>query len=29
MITYFESLEEYEKCQRLVKLKELVEMAGD
>lgn len=29
MIKYFESLEEYEKCQRLVKLKELVEMAGD
>jgi hypothetical protein len=29
MITYFESLEEYEKCQRLVKLKELVDMAGD
>jgi len=29
MIIYFESLEEYEKCQRLIKLKELVIMAGD
>lgn len=29
MIKYFESLEEYEKCQRLIKLKELVIMAGD
>ena len=29
LIEYFETLEEYEKCQRLVKLKELVDMAGD
>lgn len=29
MVKYFESLEEYEKCQRLIKLKELVIMAGD
>ena len=29
MIKYFESLEEYEKCNKLMKLKELVIMAGD
>lgn len=29
MIRYFEELEEYEKCNKLVKLKELVIMAGD
>lgn len=29
LINYFESLEEYEKCDKLVKLKELVIMAGD
>ena len=29
MIKYFESLEEYEKCTKLVKLKELVIMSGD
>ena len=29
MIKYFESLEEYEKCNKLLKLKELVVMAGD
>jgi hypothetical protein len=29
MVKYFESLEEFEKCQRLMKLKELVMMAGD
>jgi|TARA_B110000908_G_scaffold166011_1_gene216424 hypothetical protein len=29
MIKYFETLEEYEKCTKLVKLKELVIMAGD
>jgi hypothetical protein len=29
MIKYFESLEEYEKCNKLLKLKELVMMAGD
>lgn len=29
MIKYFEELEEYEKCNKLVKLKELVIMAGD
>jgi|TARA_B100000768_G_C11278541_1_gene377233 hypothetical protein len=29
MIKYFESLEEYEKCNKLLKLKELVIMAGD
>ena len=29
MIKYFESLEEYEKCNKLMKLKELVMMAGD
>jgi hypothetical protein len=29
MISYFEDSEEYEKCQRLIKLKELVIMAGD
>ena len=29
MIAYFESLEEYEKCTKLMKLKELVIMAGD
>jgi hypothetical protein len=29
MIKYFESLEEYEKCNKLLKLKELVLMAGD
>ena len=29
MIDYFETLEEYEKCNKLLKLKELVIMAGD
>jgi len=29
MIDYFEKLEEYEKCNKLLKLKELVIMAGD
>lgn len=29
MVKYFESLEEYEKCNKLMKLKELVMMAGD
>jgi hypothetical protein len=29
MIKYFEELEEYEKCTKLMKLKELVIMAGD
>jgi hypothetical protein len=29
LIKYFEKLEEYEKCDKLVKLKELVVMAGD
>jgi hypothetical protein len=29
MIKYFENLEEYEKCDKLMKLKELVIMAGD
>jgi len=29
MIEYFEGLEEYEKCTKLMKLKELVMMAGD
>ena len=29
MIKYFESLEEYEKCNKLMKLRELVIMAGD
>lgn len=29
MVKYFETHEEYEKCTRLVKLKELVIMAGD
>lgn len=29
MIKYFEDTEEYEKCERLVKLKELVILAGD
>jgi len=29
MIEYFEQAEEYEKCDRLMKLKELVIMAGD
>lgn len=29
MVKYFEMSEEFEKCIRLVKLKELVEMAGD
>lgn len=29
MIEYFEKLEEYEKCTKLVKLKDLVIMAGD
>lgn len=29
MIKYFEEVEEYEKCNKLVKLKELVIMAGD
>lgn len=29
LITYFEELEEYEKCDKLMKLRELVIMAGD
>jgi hypothetical protein len=29
MIKYFEEVEEYEKCNKLVKLKELVILAGD
>jgi len=29
MVKYFESLEEYEKCNKLMKLRELVIMAGD
>ena len=29
LVEYFESLEEYEKCDKLIKLKELVMMAGD
>lgn len=29
MVRYFEMCEEYEKCTRLIKLKELVIMAGD
>jgi hypothetical protein len=29
MIKYFEEVEEYEKCTKLLKLKELVIMAGD
>ena len=29
MVRYFESLEEYEKCNKLMKLRELVIMAGD
>lgn len=29
LIQYFEELEEYEKCDKLMKLKELVIMAGD
>lgn len=29
LVNYFENLEEYEKCDKLVKLKELVIMAGD
>jgi hypothetical protein len=29
MIKYFETLEEYEKCNKLLKLRELVMMAGD
>lgn len=29
LILYFEDQEEYEKCDKLLKLKELVEMAGD
>ena len=29
MIEYFEEVEEYEKCNKLLKLKELVIMAGD
>lgn len=29
MIKYFESLEEYEKCNKLMKLRELVMVAGD
>ena len=29
IIKYFEDLEEYEKCERLIKLKELVTMAGN
>lgn len=29
MIEYFEGLEEYEKCNKLMKLKELVIIAGD
>lgn len=29
LVEYFEGLEEYEKCDKLMKLKELVTMAGD
>jgi hypothetical protein len=29
LIVYFEGIEEYEKCEKLVKLKELVVMAGN
>jgi hypothetical protein len=29
LVNYFEDLEEYEKCDKLVKLKDLVIMAGD
>lgn len=29
MVKYFEGLEEYEKCTKLMKLRELVIMAGD
>lgn len=29
MVKYFENIEEYEKCERLIKLKELVIMAGN
>ncbi len=29
MVKYFEDIEEYEKCKRLMKLKELVIMAGN
>ena len=29
LILYFEEVEEYEKCDRLIKRKELVEMAGN
>lgn len=29
MVKYFENVEEYEKCERLMKLKELVIMAGN
>ena len=29
LVQYFEELEEYEKCDKLMKLKELVIMAGD
>lgn len=29
MVKYFEELEEYEKCEKLMKLKELVILAGD
>ena len=29
MVKYFETLEEYEKCTKLMKLRELVIMAGD
>lgn len=29
LVLYFEEVEEYEKCERLIKLKELVEMAGN
>jgi len=29
MVEYFESIEEYEKCEKLLKLRELIIMAGD
>ena len=29
MVEYFESIEEYEKCEKLLKLRELILMAGD
>jgi|TARA_B110000908_G_C10096719_1_gene376657 hypothetical protein len=29
LVEYFEGLEEYEKCEKLLKLKELIIMAGD